>query len=132
MTNQETFQLEFNHAHQAFAVSTNEGLFWAVGGASLQTSAKERAEFKVVWNAEDGSCSLMVSGEDDKWICARKSGQMFCGCADQRVRFFLRLLNRNQLNLRASSASGFVGLKLPGNIVVTSSSLYLLSTLRER
>jgi hypothetical protein len=48
-----------------------------------------------------------------KWICARKSGQLYTGQSDA-VKFYVKFLNRTSINLRGSSASGFVGLKVPG------------------
>jgi hypothetical protein len=110
---------------QSWYIATHESHYWALGGAStIQTNRdlSARTTFKLKWNADDGTCSLAVSDSkvtDEslmKWICARKSGQLFTGSAESPVKFFVKFLNRTSINLRASNASGFVGLKLPGII----------------
>jgi hypothetical protein len=121
-TQHETFQFEFDNESNCWFVSTYEGNYWSLGGAStIQASNKDiksRAYFKIKWNNEDGSCSLLVSDSPTeetnmKWICARKSGQLYTGQSDA-VKFYVKFLNRTSINLRGSSASGFVGLKVPG------------------
>lgn len=123
LTKQETFQFEYNAKDLSWHITTQEGHYWALGGASTIQTNKDvsaKASFKLKWNTDDGSCSLAVSDpnvNDEalmKWICARKSGQLFTGSAEAAVKFFVKFLNRTSINLRASNASGFVGLKLPG------------------
>jgi len=48
-----------------------------------------------------------------KWVCAKKSGQLFTGSAEP-VKFYMKFENRRSFNLRASNGSGFVGLKMAG------------------
>ncbi|CAG2102046.1 unnamed protein product [Medioppia subpectinata] len=124
LTKQETFQFEYNNSDQSWYITTYEGHYWALGGASTIQTNKDlsaRSCFKIKWNSDDGSCSLAVSdpkaGDETltKWIGARKSGQLFTCQSDSAVKFFVKFLNRTSINLRASNASGFVGLKLPGS-----------------
>ncbi|RWS25086.1 singed-like protein [Leptotrombidium deliense] len=119
----ETFQLKFDNESNSWHISSKEGNYWALGGAStIQASNKDektRGHFKLKWN-DDGTCSILASSdgkasEDSmKWICNRKSGQLFTGSQDP-VRFFVMLQNRTSFNLRASTGSGFIGVKLPGS-----------------
>ncbi|XP_054159197.1 protein singed-like [Oppia nitens] len=124
LTKQETFQFEYNSIDNSWYITTFDGHYWALGGASTIQTSKDfttKTSFKLKWNPEDGSCSLAVNdgkGGDEssiKWIGARKSGQLFTCTSDSAVKFFMKFLNRTSINLRASNASGFVGLKLPGS-----------------
>ncbi|RWS15974.1 singed-like protein [Dinothrombium tinctorium] len=119
----ETFQLQYNQEFDTWHISTKEGNYWGLGGASTIQAAnkdeKNRGHFKIKWN-DDGTCSILASSDgkatDDsmKWICNRKSGQLFTGSQDP-VRFFAMLQNRTSFNLRASTGSGFIGIKVPGS-----------------
>jgi fascin 1/2 len=118
----ETFQLE-QKSSSSWHIRTKEGNFWAIGAAAaIQTSSRDEksaGNFRLKWNADDGTCALLVTNKDGddeasmKWVCARKSGQLFAGNADP-VGFYVMFLNRTSLNLRAVASSGFVGLKVAG------------------
>ena len=104
-------------------IKAKEGQYWALGAANaIQTSSKEpkiAGHFRLKWNNDEGSCNILASNKVTdaesamKWICARKSGQLYVGNSDP-VGFFIVFQNRTSLNLRASTGSGFVGLKMQG------------------
>ncbi|KAI1278795.1 Protein singed [Halotydeus destructor] len=124
----ETFQLE-SDSEGCWRIRTNGGHYWGLEAASaIQTSSndvKSAGHFRLKYNAEDGSCNLLVAsktGDSEstpKWICARKSGHLYTGT--DPVGLFIMFQNRTSLNLRALSSSGFVGLKLPGTFKVEAS-----------
>lgn len=101
---------------------TESGSYWSLGGiGTIQASSKDvksRGHFRLKWNNDDGTCSISAASEPVeeakmKWVCGRKSGQLYLGTADP-VKFHVKFENRTAFNLRGSNASGFVGLKLPG------------------
>ena len=121
----EVFELQYHDYSDTWTIRTKDHHYWSPGAASaIQTNSGDvssAAHLKLVWNPEDGSCSLLVSnkdGRDDestaKWVAARKSGQL-CYSGQDAASFYMLFQNRTSLNLRASNGSGFVGLKLPGS-----------------
>ena len=119
----ETFELEYE-PEGTWRILSKAGNYWGLGAASaIQTSSKNMesaGHFRIKWNADEGTCSLLASSKattDEstmKWVCARKSGQLCVGTTEP-VGFFMVFQNRTVLNLRALNGSGFVGLKLLGS-----------------
>lgn len=117
----ETFQFRYNQATDTWNIITKEGNFWSLGAAATihaaNKDAKAGGHFKLRWNPEDGTCSLLAMSDpkssDQKWICSKKSGQLVTA-GSEPVRFYVKLQNRTTINLRGANASGFVGLKVPG------------------
>lgn len=119
--NHETFELEYESRNEVWNIRSKEGNYWAPGAAStIQASSRDKksaAAFRIKWN-EDGTCSILAtdaSGQEgsegsQKWVCARKSGQL-CFSATDPVGFHAMLRNRCSLNLRPANGSGFIGLK---------------------
>lgn len=113
----EAFQLKYNKDADTWNIFTQDGNYWALGAAStIQASSKDEknaCQYRFNWNS-DGTVSMsLVNGKENsdlKWICSRKSGQLCIGTSDP-VKFYLMFRNRKSLNLRASTGSGFVGLK---------------------
>lgn len=123
--NHETFELEYNSKTDTWNIRSKEGNYWAAGAAStIQASSRDKKAagfFRIKWN-EDGTCSILAtdaSGQEgsegnQKWVCARKSGQL-CFSATDPVGFHVMMQNRRSLNLRpANASSGFIGLKAVG------------------
>ena len=126
VTQHETFQLEYEAKGDRWCISTFEGKYWAFGAAStVQASnsasagSSDRAYFRLVWNTDDGTCSLMAlepsSGGQLRSLGARKSGQLFTG-GPESIRFYVKFLNRTSISLRGANASGFVGTKGQGKL----------------
>lgn len=122
VTQHETFQLEYDAKGDRWCISTFEGKYWAFGAASTvqasnSLSGSDRAYFRLVWNTDDGTCSLMAletgSGQL-RSLGARKSGQLFTGGPESIIRFYVKFLNRTSISLRGANASGFVGTKGQG------------------
>ncbi len=126
VTQHETFQLEYEAKGDRWCISTFEGKYWAFGAAStVQASnsaagSNDRAYFRLVWNTDDGTCSLMAlepsSGGQLRSLGARKSGQLFTG-GPESIRFYVKFLNRTSISLRGANASGFVGTKGQGKLL---------------
>lgn len=130
VTQHETFQLEYEAKGDRWCISTFEGKYWAFGAAStVQVSnsasagSSDRAYFRLVWNTDDGTCSLMAlepsSGGQLRSLGARKSGQLFTG-GPESIRFYVKFLNRTSISLRGANASGFVGTKGQGSVKLES------------
>lgn len=124
-SNHEIFELQYYDQTDTWTIRTKDHNYWSPGAASaIQTNSGDvssAAHFKLVWNQDDGSCSLLVSnhkGRNDesgtKWVAARKSGQL-CYSSQDPASFYVLFQNRTSLNLRAANGSGFVGLKVPGS-----------------
>lgn len=121
----EVFELQYQECSDTWTIRTKDHHYWSPGAASaIQTNSGDissAAHFKMIWNQDDGSCSLLVSntsGKNDesgaKYVAARKSGQL-CYSSQDQASFYLLLQNRTSLNLRSANGSGFVGLKVPGS-----------------
>ena len=121
----EVFELQYHDKSDTWTIRTKDHHYWSPGAASaIQTNSGDissAAYFKMVWNQDDGSCSLLVSnssGRSDesgaKWVAARKSGQL-CYSSQDPAYFYVVFQNRTSLNLRAANGNGFVGLKVPGS-----------------
>ena len=119
----ETFELEFNLKSETWNIRSKDGNYWAPGAAStIQASSREKRDagyFRLKWT-EDGTCSILATDSNgtegqepnQKWVCARKSGQL-CFSATDPVGFHMMFQNRRSLNLRPVNGTGFVGLKHP-------------------
>ena len=122
--NHETFELEYHPKSDTWNIRSKEGNYWAPGAAStIQASSRDKKQaafFRLKWN-EDGTCSILATDAaglegnegSQKWVCARKSGQL-CFSATDPVGFHVMLQNRRSLNLRPANGSGFIGLKALG------------------
>lgn len=115
----ETFQLINDKHANLWNIVTHDGRYWTVPpNASTvcickpQDEDTSRASFKIIWSQDDPTCTLKYvdDGGVERWICARKSGQLYAGQCGP-VKLLMRIQNRKVLNLRASVSSGFVGLK---------------------
>lgn len=122
----ETFQLTFHKQSQNWSIMTYECNFWTVAQNSSTISICKpgdydgltRGQFKLVWSRTDETCSLKYVNPDrqERWVSARKSGQLFLSNGSQEpVKFIMRFQNRRLLNLRPVDGTGFVGLKANAN-----------------
>lgn len=122
----ETFQMTFHKQSQNWSIMTHECNFWTVSqNTSTISTCKPgdyegltRGQFKLVWSRSDETCSLKYvdSNRQERWVSARKSGQLFLSNGSQApVQFIMRFQNRRLLNLRPVDGNGFVGLKLNAN-----------------
>lgn len=118
----ETFQLTYHKQTQSWSIMTQECNFWTVLHNTNTVSVCKpgdyegltRGQFRLVWNDADATCSLKFvdANRQERWISARKSGQLFLASGNQvQVKFIMRFQNRRLLNLRPVDGSGFVGLK---------------------
>lgn len=118
----ETFQLTYHRQTQNWSIMTQECMFWTVSKSTNTVSVCRlgdyegltRGQFKLIWSDSDATCSLKYvdASKQERWIAARKSGQLFLSNgAQEPVRFIVRFQNRRLLNLRPVDGSGFVGLK---------------------
>ncbi|KAH9401048.1 Fascin [Tyrophagus putrescentiae] len=125
VTQHETFQLEYEAKGDRWCISTFEGKYWAFGAAStVQASnsasagSSDRAYFRLVWNTDDGTCSLMAlepsSGGQLRSLGARKSGQLFTG-GPESIRFYVKFLNRTSISLRGCQRQRLCSVKLESN-----------------
>lgn len=120
----ETFQMTFHKQTQNWSIMTKDCNFWTVSQNTSTISvckpgdyeSLNRGQFRLVWSQNDATLTLKYvdhSGQE-RWIAARKSGQLHLATANQEpVKFVMRFQNRMLLNLRPVDGSGFVGLK-PG------------------
>ena len=128
ITNQhETFQFEYHSDSKTWTIRTKEGFYWSLSPTSIAANckdAKSAAHFQLRWNEDGssgGSCSLIANSTSDfskkdqlKWICNRKSGQLYAASMSsnqQPVKFEFKFQNRRFLNLRPLTSFGYVGLK---------------------
>ena len=84
------------------------------------TDINGRAIFRLRWNYEDGTCSLLAiepNQSQPRTLGARKSGQLFTG-GPESIRFYVKFLNRTSISLRGANASGFVGTKGQGKLTL--------------
>lgn len=128
-TQHETFQFEYHEKTKDWTIMTHDCSFWSVANGSSSSTVHVSRQtdnqsvkdyFNLVWSENDATCSLKLSTgsskqlDGDRWICARKSGQLYLGAGNatqEPVRFIMRFQNRRSLNLRPVNGSGFVGLK---------------------
>lgn len=123
VTQHETFQLEYDGVQDHWFISTFESKYWAFGVASTvqasSTDTSSRASFRLCWNTDDGTCSLVAvdpnQSQQVRTLSARKSGQLFTG-GPETIRFYVKFLNRTSISLRGANASGFVGTKGLGKL----------------
>lgn len=123
VTQHEAFQMEYDNQLDCWYFSTKDGKYWSLGAAStVQASSYDinaRASFRLIWNVDDGTCSLFAIDQPTqkdsqmKNLCARKSGQLYTSGNDY-IRFHVKFLNRTCISLRGSNSSGFVGTKGQG------------------
>lgn len=119
----ETFQLIFHKQTQLWSIMTHALNFWTVMpntttislcGPAYYKESMDRGRYKIIWSDNDATCSMKhvdLEG-NEKWISARKSGQLYLSNGAQPpVRFIVRIQNRRLINLRPVDGSGFVGLK---------------------
>lgn len=126
----ETFQLTYHKQTDNWSIMTFECNFWTVSQGTSTISVCSpadyeglaRGQFKLHWADCDDTCSLkyVSAGGQERWIAARKSGQLYLSSGSQEpVRFVMHFENRRLLNLRpasgqgAQASGGFVGLR-PG------------------
>ena len=124
VTQHETFQLEYDPPHDSWQISTSNGRYWSFGAASTvqvsNTDLAVRANFRIRWNNDDGTCSLYAiePGQDQlRTLGARKSGQLYTS-APESIRFYVKFLNRTCIILRGANSSGFVGTKSQGKFII--------------
>ena len=105
-------------------MSSFQDKYWAFGAAStVQVSTTDisgSAKFRLSWNYDDGTCSLLAlesSQNQLRTLCARKSGQLYTG-GPESIRFYMKFLNRTSISLRGANCSGFVGTKGQGKSTV--------------
>lgn len=122
----ETFQLTFHKQTQNWSIMTYDCNFWTVSQNTSTISTckpgdyegSTRGQFKLVWARTDETCSLKYvdANRQERWVSARKSGQLFLSNGTQTpIKFIMRFQNRRLLNLRPVDGSGFVGLKSSAN-----------------
>lgn len=120
----ETFQLTYHKQTKNWSLMTYDCNFWTVlhstGAVSIckpgDYEGLTRGQFRLIWSESDASFSLQFIYPDkqERWVSARKSGQLFLSNGSQPpVQFIMRFQNRRLLNLRPVEGSGFVGIK-PG------------------
>lgn len=120
----ETFQLTYHRQTKNWSIMTYDCNFWTVlhstGAVSIckpgDYEGLTRGQFRLTWSESDASFSLQSIdvNQQEKWVSARKSGQLFLSNGAQLpVQFIMRFQNRRLLNLRPVEGSGFVGIK-PG------------------
>lgn len=126
ITKDETFQMEFDNEMDCWYLSTRDGRYWSPGAASTiqidqsfnkSNKTSDRGGFRLVWNKDDGTCSLNSIDRDQKQsrpLCARKSGQLYTANGSEPIKFYMKFLNRTNISLRALNSSGFVGIKGQG------------------
>lgn len=118
----ETFQLTFHKQTQNWTIMTQDCNFWTVLDNTSTVSVCKpgdyegltRGQFKLVWSDTDATCSLKFIDADkqERWISARKSGQLFLASGNQiPVKFIMRFQNRRLFNLRPVDGNGFVGIR---------------------
>lgn len=121
-SNFETFQLTYHKQTQNWSIMTKDCNFWTISANTNTVSVCRpgdyegltRGQFKLVWSDSDATFSIKYvdPNRQERWIAARKSGQLFLGGPSQDpVKFIMRFQNRRLLNLRPVEGSGFVGLK---------------------
>jgi len=122
----EVFQMTHHKQTQNWSIMTYDSNFWTVLPNTNTVSvckpgdyeALNRGQFKLIWSDSDATCSLKFvdSSRQERWIAARKSGQLFLASGTQSgVKFIMRFQNRKLLNLRPIEGNGFVGLKTLAN-----------------
>lgn len=118
----ETFQLTYHKQTQCWSIMTHDCNFWTLSHNTNTITicrpgdyeALTRGQFKLIWSETDATCSLKYIDADrnERWISARKSGQLFLANGPQSpAKFIMRFQNRRLLNLRPLDGSGFVGIK---------------------
>ena len=120
----ETFEFEYQLDTKTWTIRTKQGFYWSLSPTSIAANCKDlktAAHFKLQWN-EDGTCSLQANSTSDftkkdqlKWICNRKSGQLYATAmsnnSQEPVKFQFKFENRAFLSLRPSTSFGYIGLK---------------------
>lgn len=120
----ETFQLTYHKQTKNWSIMTHDCNFWtglhSTGAISIckpgDYEGLTRGQFRLVWSENDASFSLQYvdANAQERWVSARKSGQLFLSNGTQPpVQFIMRFQNRRLFNLRPVEGSGFVGIK-PG------------------
>lgn len=118
----ETYQMTYHKQTQNWSIMTKDCNFWTVSQSTNTISVCRpgdyegltRGQFKLIWSDTDATFSMKYvdPSRQERWIAARKSGQLFLGGpAQEPVKFIMRFQNRRLLNLRPVDGSGFVGLK---------------------
>lgn len=122
----ETFQLTYQKQTQNWSIMTHDCNYWTVSQNTSTVSVCRpgdyegltRGQFRIVWSESDASFRLKFVdiNQQERWISARKSGQLFLASANHDpVKFVMRFQSRRLLNLRPVDGSGFVGLKSAGS-----------------
>lgn len=118
----ETFQMTYHKQTQNWSIMTQDCNFWTVSQNTNTVAVCRpgdyegltRGQFRLVWSDSDATFSLKYvdPSRQERWISARKSGQLYMGSGGQEpVKFIMRFQNRRLINLRPFDGSGFVGLK---------------------
>lgn len=122
----ETFQLTFHKQTQNWSIMTHDCNFWTVSQNTNTVSVCRpgdyegltRGQFRLIWSDFDATFSLKYVNlnRQERWIAARKSGQLFLSNGNHEpVKFVMRFQNRRLLNLRPVDGNGFVGLRSGGS-----------------
>lgn len=126
----ETFELHFDSDRRRWQVTNKQGCYWSLSGGNVAASGSTGTDLELHWQS-DGTCCFQVfppevTSSDRRWICARKSGQLFAGAAVSApaARFWIQIWNRPRITLRplsslvntnvvttANGAFGFVGIR---------------------
>ena len=102
---------------QRWQVSNKCCTFWTLSGGNVAGNGASPTFFRIHWQA-NGSCSLeafpsVEQKEESRWICARKSGQLFASTGNNASSapacFWVRVANRRLISLRPVNFNGAVG-----------------------
>lgn len=121
----ETFELQYDVKTQRWQVSNKCCTYWTLSGSNVAGNGTQATAFRIHWQ-QNGSCSFEAISNDEqkeesRWICARKSGQLFVSTSNTSsvaACFWMRVANRRFISLRplngaaAANGTGFVGLRM--------------------
>lgn len=125
----ETFQMTYHQDTTNWSIMTHNCDYWTISQHTNticicrpeQYDAMGVGQFRVTWSDSEATCSLRYvdANNQERWIAARKSGQLYIASNDSQtpVKFIMRFQNRRLLNLRPVDGNGFVGLKSGGQSV---------------
>lgn len=112
VTDRETFQLEFDKAHQRWSMRTVDNKYWEQhSNGGLQATARDvsaNTMFEMEWQS-DGKLALKAN--NGLYVTAKPTGQLtaHCDIISDKEKFTMTLVNRPILVLRCDY--GFVGFK---------------------
>ncbi|GAB1608309.1 protein singed-like [Argonauta hians] len=128
VTDQETFQLEFDKNSKKWAIRTVNNTYWSVEAAyGIQAVAREIKKtclFDITWQ-RDGSVTIKAA--NDNYIYNKAAGSLLASndVITEKEKFRIRLVNRPALVMKGEH--GFVAFKVAGSAkaeYVCNKSLY--------